>query len=303
MSKDTSVLQFSAVRFAEKARAMRWWWLGLPLVLGLAFAAVSMVTEDNYTAITVLSPNEEDSGGLGQLAGSLGGLAGLAGVDLGSMKTNNTQLAIELMRSRSFLYPFIERNELTKYLLAYEAYDADSGQVTFKDDVYRDGEWVREVEAPRTVIPEPWEAYGELLDRLTIVHDATKGIVTVELSYIDPSLAARWLQNLVTDINNVMRARESEQVSESIQYLSERAEQADYAELKTALYNLLQEQYKKDMLIAVKDDYVFEVVDPAQPPHFTDGLPALVWFVVGLMLAGFFLLVVNVLRSYELSER
>jgi len=303
MSKDTSVLQFSAARFLQQARAMRWWWLGLPLVLGIVFVGASLATDDDYTAVTVLSPNEEDSGGLGQLAGSLGGLAGLAGVDLGSMKTNNTQLAIELMRSRSFLYPFIERNDLTKYLLAYESYDKESGAVVFDNSLYQNGEWVREVEPPRTVIPEPWEAYGELLDRLTIVHDATKGIVTVELSYIAPDLAAQWLQNLVADINNVMRARESEQVSESIQYLSERAEQADYAELKTALYNLLQEQYKKDMLIAVKDDYVFEVVDPAEPPHFADGLPALLWFIVGVILAGFILLIVNILRSYELSER
>lgn len=303
MSTDTTVFQFSAAKFLRTLRAMRWWWLFLPLALGATLAIVSFSVEDDYTAVTILSPNEEDSGGLGQLAGSLGGLAGLAGVDLGSMKTNNTQLAIELMRSRSFLYSFIERNELAKYLLAYDYYDEDTGEVVFDSNLYKDGQWVRNVEPPRTVEPQPWEAYGELLDRLSIVHDATKGIVTVELSYIDPNLAAQWLKDLVNEINNVMRARESEQVSESIQYLSERAEQADYAELKTALYNLLQEQYKKDMLIAVKDDYVFEVVDPAQPPHFADGLPIALWFVVGFVLAGFVLLFINILRSYELSEQ
>lgn len=303
MSKDTAVLHFSASRFLRLMRTLRWWWLVLPLGLGLAFTAISLVMEDEYTAVTVLSPNQEEAGGLNQLAGSLGGLAGLAGVDLGSMKTSNTQLALELMRSRSFLYPFIEEYELAKYLLAAESYNEEKGKVVFDNSLYADGQWVRDVEAPRTVAPQPWEVYGELMDRLTIVHDTAKSIVTIELSYIDPTLAAYWLRAMVEDINEVMRARESEQVSKSIRYLQQRAEQANYAELKTALYNLLQEQYKQDMLIAVKDDYVFEVVDPAQPPHFADGLPAMVWFIIGVMLAGFVLLTITVLRSYEISDR
>jgi len=273
--------------------------LSIILGSGIVFAVGSLLIKDEYVSQTVLVPSEPNNNGLSNLGGSLGGLAGIAGIDLGSAGSNNLQVAIELLQSRAFLYEFIERYDLAPYLLAYDYYDRDSKEVKFDAELYQHGEWVRQVEPPRSKIPEAWEAYPELRERLSIINDTARGIVTVELTYIAPEIAQRWLRLMIKDINEQMRERERVRVSKSIDYLTAQAEQADYAELKTSLYNLLQEQFQKDMLIAVRDDYVFEIVDPPQLPVYPEGLPWAIWLLIGVIISSLVIFVTMILRSYE----
>ncbi|MGQ4276495.1 hypothetical protein ACQ5ES_05560 [Pseudidiomarina sp. E22-M8] len=274
-SNPQSLIVFSSSAFKQSVRALRLWWLFLPLVLALLFAAVKWLSDDEYEARTVLAPSEERSGGLTDMSAGLTGLAGLAGFDLGGGKINDTQMAVEVLKSRSFLYGFIERHELMPYLVT---------------------------DGTAEELEQSWRGYNELRERLAIEYDRAKGIVTLQLTYTDPVLAATWLTVMVNDINVYMRERERERVNQQITYLTNKADEIQQADVRESLYRLLQEQYNRAMLVEVNDDYVFETIDPAVPPHQPTGFSAMVWLVIGALLGLFAMVVVTLLRSYVRSN-
>ncbi|MCV5264094.1 hypothetical protein OFC55_41165, partial [Escherichia coli] len=72
-----------------------------------------------YRADALLSPAESSNGGgLSKLAGQFGGLASLAGVNLGSSDSSQTELAVQVMRSRKFIDSFVKNHDLLVPLMA-----------------------------------------------------------------------------------------------------------------------------------------------------------------------------------------
>ncbi|CAB0151180.1 hypothetical protein PSI9734_01593 [Pseudidiomarina piscicola] len=275
MSSKPSLVIFSSATFRRSIRDLRWWWLGLPLVLALSLAAIKWFSVEQFEAETVLAPSEERGGGLADMAGGIAGLAGLAGFNLSSGKINDTQMAVEVLKSRDFLHAFIERHGLMPLLLGDEASAEELQQV--------------------------WRGYNEFRERFVIEYDRAKGIVTLRMSDADAEAAASWLRLLVKDINIHMRERERARVEQQISYLTNKADEIQQADVRESLYRLLQEQYNRAMLVEVNDDYVFETIDPAVAPHQPKGLHAMTWLLVGALLGGFIMIVVTLLRSYVRS--
>lgn len=272
--KQENVIIFSGASFIASLRALRTWWVVLPLTLALIAAASKWLATTEYEAETVLAPSEERSAGLADMAGGLAGLAGLAGLDLNSGKVNDTQMAVEVLKSRSFLYNFIEEHELLPFLLDdFEALNEQEQQ-------------------------ELWRGYNELRKQLEVEYDRAKGIVTLRLTHREPEQAAQWLQQMVADINRYMRERERERVQQQINYLTSKAQEVQQADVQESLYRLLQEQYKRAMLVEVNDDYVFETIDPALTPHQPTGFTAVTWFVIGLVLGMIAMLLLTLLHGY-----
>lgn len=265
---------FSGAAFAESLRRLRKWWLLVPLALALLAGGIKWLTPTQYEAVTVLAPSEERAAGLADMAGGFAGLAGLAGLDLNSGKINDTQMAVEILKSRSFLYDFIDEHKLLPYLI-----ESDDEQPS-----------------------ELWRGYNELRKVLEIEYDRAKGIVTLRLTHGDPEQAAQWLRQMVADINVYMREREREQVNQRIGYLTQKAQEVQQADVQESLYRLLQEQYQRAMLVEVNDDYVFETIDPAIAPHQPAGFSALTWFVIGAIIGVFLMLLASMLHSYVRSN-
>ncbi|WP_411360701.1 GumC domain-containing protein [Pseudidiomarina salilacus] len=270
-TNQSSFVIFSSKAFFAGMRALRIYWVALPIVLALLFSGLKVWQGELYQATTVLAPSEERSGGLAEMTAGLAGLAGLAGIDLGGGKINDTQMAVEVMKSRQFLYAFIEQHGLLPYLLP----DADAAEQQ-----------------------QIWRGYNELREVLEIEYDRAKGIVTLRLTHANAELAATWLQQMVADINVFMRERERDRVQQQIAYLTETAENVKQADVQESLYRLLQEQYNRAMLVEVNDDYVFETIDPALAPHEPAGLKASIWAVVGVLLGLFLMTLITLFRSY-----
>lgn len=294
MNTDGQIVLFSSDLFLKRSKQLIYYWLALPLVLAILFGGIRMLSSTEYEAKTVLAPSEERTGGLAEMAGALGGLAGLAGIDLGAMKLNNTQMAVELMKSRSFIYQLIEENDLLPLLMAVEKWDEDTQEIIFDKDIYNSETktWVREVSPPQKQVPELWEGYEKFSSQFEVNYDRTTRIVTLSLEHQSPDIAAHWLELVVETINSVMRERESQNVEDQITYLNENITKAQQTEVRESLYYLLQEQYKRAMLVSVNEDYVFEMIDPPVSPHKPSGLSWKVWFIIGgfigtLMMFGF----------------
>jgi LPS O-antigen subunit length determinant protein (WzzB/FepE family) len=91
----------------------------------------------------------------------------------------------------------------------------------------------------------------------------------------------------VNELNAVMRQREIDEAEQSIKYLNEQLSSTDVQEIKTVMYDLIEEQTKNLMLANVRNEFVFQVVDPAPYPEMKSG-PKRVFIVLFAGLFGFF---------------
>lgn len=193
-----------------------------------------------YKSEALLSPVSEKKDGIGGLS-QLGGLASLAGVSLGGGSgVDKTALAIETLKSRDFLSKFIKANNLTKDL--------------FKNTT-------------NNVEPSIQQACAKLQSMITIISDNKTKMIRIAIENESPELARDWVTKLIAEINANMKQRDMEEAKKSIDYLNNQIPQTNLADIKSILFQLIEEQTKTMMLVNVRDEYIFKTVDPAIAPE------------------------------------
>ncbi|ENP8354941.1 LPS O-antigen length regulator [Vibrio sp. B513a] len=272
-------------------------WKGKWIILTITFLfAVSSVfyainIPNIYKADALLSPVESSSsGGLSKMAGQLGGLAALAGVNIGSGDTSQTQLAVQVIKSRQFIESFITKHKLLVPLMAAKDWNLKSNQLVIDKDIYDEGKslWLREPEGLRGSEPSLQEAYDVFLKEvMTISEDKDTGFYTISVKHFSPYVAKNWVNWLVRDINKVMRERTISESSQNLKYLNEQLQKTAVADMQSTFYKLIEEQTKSLMLAEVQEEFVFKVVDPAVVPELKDGPKRALICVLGTFLGAF----------------
>lgn len=141
-------------------------WITL-VISGFSFAIIALIWSINqpniYRAQAQLMPISEKQSSLGGLAGDLGGLAAVAGLSLGEGGDENAKLALELIKSRSFISEFIEENKLLVPIMAARNWEPATDTLFIDPEIYDvDNEkWVRTAPPSRHQIPSILEAYDE----------------------------------------------------------------------------------------------------------------------------------------------
>ncbi|MGB1290323.1 MAG: Wzz/FepE/Etk N-terminal domain-containing protein, partial [Porticoccaceae bacterium] len=87
-------------------------------VFALISVIVSLSLPNQYKASALLSPAQQQSGGLSGALGDLGGLAALAGVNIGGNDGGEAQIAQEIIVSWGFVEKFIQQNNLAVEVFA-----------------------------------------------------------------------------------------------------------------------------------------------------------------------------------------
>ncbi len=115
-----------------------------------------------YKSDALLAPAESSGGGgLSKMAGQLGGLAALAGVNLGAGEFSQTDLAVQVMKSRQFIEAFINAHDLLVPLMAAKGWDLGTNKLILDKDIYNSntGEWLRKPDGLRGAAPTAQEAF------------------------------------------------------------------------------------------------------------------------------------------------
>jgi len=277
------------------------------LIISVLFAASSVfyaLSQPNvYKASALLAPasSEGGAGGLAALAGQFGGLASMAGINLGGGSSDKTALALEVIKSRSFIENFIAKHDLLIPLMAAEKWDMASDSLVLDDDLYDqdNNKWIRDVSPPKKTIPSPWEAYVEFSELFSIAQDKTTGIVTIEIEYYSPTIAKQWLRWLITDVNEFMREQDEQEAQDSINYLKSKLDKIEVASMTTVFYQLIEEQTKNMMLTQVKVEYVLKTIDPPQVPDVKSGPKRALIVVLGFMLGGMLSALIVLVRYFS----
>ncbi|EJG2003335.1 LPS O-antigen length regulator [Vibrio parahaemolyticus] len=272
--------------------------------VGSVFYALSL--PNIYKADALLAPTESSGGGgLSKMAGQLGGLAALAGVNLGASESSQTDLAVQVMKSRQFIEAFINKHDLLVPLMAAKDWDLANNKLILDEELYNSstGEWLREPNGLRGAKPTAQEAFQVFnKEVLTISQDKeTSSLYTVSVKHYSPYIAQQWVNWLIEDINKVMRERTIAETSQNLAYLSSQLKKTAVADMQSTFYTLIEEQTKSLMLAEVQEEFVFKVVDPAVVPELKEGpqralIIGLSTF-IGLMFSVFFILVMYIARK------
>jgi uncharacterized protein involved in exopolysaccharide biosynthesis len=281
------------------------------IIISMLFAVASIyfaLSKPNiYKASAILAPaaSEGGAGGLGALAGQFGGLASMAGINLGGGGGDKTALALEIIKSRSFIEKFITKHDLLVPLMTAKNWDLATDTLILNEELYdvANKKWLREVKAPKKPEPSSWEAYKVFLGLVTVSQDKTSSMVNIDIEFYSPTIAKQWLTWLIKDINEFMREQDQIEAQASIDYLTEQLSEIEVATMETVFYQLIEEQTKNMMLTRVKKEYVLKTIDPAQVPDTKDKPKRALIVVLGTMLGGILSVLIVLIRYFSRKEK
>jgi uncharacterized protein involved in exopolysaccharide biosynthesis len=265
--EDTDVISFSSLF----KLFWRWKWLlvSITAIGGILSILYAKNQVDVYRAsIITVTPSEKSAGGMSALSGQLGGIAGLAGISLGGSDKSLKQIK-DLVMSRSFLQEFIERHQLMPNLIAVVDWDKTNNQLVYDPEIYNINtkSWVRSPPPGKSVIPTSWETYPILLTKINLQEQVKKDMFQLSVDHYSPHLAKKWVELLLSDINSFYRQRSQRETQQSIAYLQMALEKTEFANVKSTIYELLEEQIKSDMLSEVRQEFALETLSGAVLPE------------------------------------
>lgn len=255
--------------FSEIWRA-KIWLLGSAFLVAVIMAFYSLTLPNIYRSEALVTPVTDGAGGkLGNLAGQLGGLASIAGISLGKGDSNKSAIALEKLKSREFFFKFAEKQQILVPLMAAKDWQPENNQLLLDPDIYNadTGQWVRNVSWPKQQQPTLQEAHKVFLDNLVVTQDKASGMIKIAYHHVSPTVASNWVNALIADLNEEMRQRDISEAQSSITYLEQQVADTKITEIRTVLYQLIEEQTKTLMLANVKPEYMLETVDAAVVPE------------------------------------
>jgi len=232
---------------------MSYKWLIVAITLAttsLATAAAFIMTPIYRVEVLLAPVTDDKAGGLAALAGQFGGLASLAGIDIGGSGSDTGQ-SIAFLKSRAFTEEFVRDNNLLP-LLFYKKWDAD--KQAWKVEKLQD-------------MPTMWQAFDLFDKKIRFVSEDKKtGLVTLSIEWRDRELAAKWASELVQRINKTMRERAIAEAEKSLKFLNQELQKTSVVDVQQSIYKLIEGQTKTMMLANVREEYAFNVIDPAAIP-------------------------------------
>jgi LPS O-antigen subunit length determinant protein (WzzB/FepE family) len=279
--------------------------IAISFIFAVASILFALSKPNVYKASAILAPaSAEGSSGLAGLAGQFGGLASMAGINLGGSGGDKTALALEILKSRSFIETFISKHELLVPLMAGENWDMATDSLILNEKLYDsvNNKWMRNVKSPKKSEPSSWEAYQKLSQLMSISKDETTAMVTIEIEFYSPTLAKQWLNWLIADVNEFMREQDQKEAQDSIDYLTKQLENIQVTTMETVFYQLIEEQTKSMMLTQIKAEYILKTIDPAQVPDVKAGPKRALIVVLGTILGGMLSVLIVLIRYFSKND-
>lgn len=280
----------------------KWVIIAITFVFAVGSVAYALSLPDIYRTEVLLSPAEDEASSGGGLAGlgQLGGLASLAGVNVGGSSTVlQKDRALAIMRSRFFIKDFFNKYELVVPFMGTKPGEA-SGTVEIDPALYdeENQQWVREPSPAGNAIPSDEEVYEAFVELLEVAEDDLTGLVTISLEWYDPSQIKNWMSWLVEDINNYMREDDLTESQDAIAYLTEQLQKTSLVEMRSVFFNLIEEQTQNVMLADVREEYAFEIIDPAVIPEKKSAPGRALICILGTLLGGMLAVLFVLLKHY-----
>jgi uncharacterized protein involved in exopolysaccharide biosynthesis len=257
------------------------WFVGITAAAAVASVAVALLVPQKFLGeVVIVEAQQRRSGGASTaMLGNLGGLAGLAGIDLSALGESSAS-ARAVLNSRMLVEEFISRNNLLPILFS-DDWDATARKWTTAPDN----------------TPTLWLGVKQFIEDIReIEEDSVTGVIRVTAEWEDPELAAAWANGLVKLANQIVRTRDLTEAERSVAYLQSEITKTNILGLQQVLYSLIETEMQTIMLAKVKEEYAFEVIDPAVAPELRSFPHRALVAAIGTTLGGFIALMVILVR-------
>ena len=272
-------------RIRAKKKQYTAWLIGIPTIL---FALTFFITPQYTATISLATTEDEQSAGLSQIIGrQLGVLSNFAGLSaLGGRKSVEENLTI--VRSRVFLESFIEDHDLLPILYP-DIWDADANDwvepTWLRKILFEVSQFMGDQEQELTGKPSMPKAVEDMQLLQRVVLNVETQLVSVSLKLQEAGLAARILNMMIEDVNELIRQRKIKKTESAISFLNSELQNTTNADLRAAIVSLISLQLNEQMIASVSDDYAFKVLDPATPPLERSWPSRRLFLVLGLLAA------------------
>ncbi|MDA9676128.1 Wzz/FepE/Etk N-terminal domain-containing protein [Pseudomonadota bacterium] len=218
-------------------------------------------------ALLVAAENNEEA--LGSLMGGfsqIGSLFGSTGVAGGSI--DNSIIGQEVIRSRDFLYSYIEKRDLLVPLLAAKEWDVGDATFEINEEIYdlKNNQWLAYQNPSSLKSPIYYEAFIILEPLISVAQDRKTGLIKVNFDHPTPQLASQWLKWLIDDLNDYFRKDDSQEAEASVQYLTQAIQDNPVKQVDLVLTSLIEKQLNTLMLTNSKSGYVYKILDTPYEP-------------------------------------
>jgi len=226
--------------------------LGVVLACTLASTVLALVMTPVYRAEIQVAPvSEKDSNSrFAAQLGELGGLASLSGINTEQGGKKNESIAT--LRSRKFTEQFIKDEKLLPVLF-HDKWDAKNQR------------WIEADPEDIPTLEDAWELFNKKIRSLS--EDRKTGLVVLSIEWEDPDEAARWANELVRRVNEMLRKKAAKESETAIGYLREQLRKTSVVELQEVVNRLIESEMKEIILANITREYAFRVIDPAVVPE------------------------------------
>ncbi|MDA9762896.1 Wzz/FepE/Etk N-terminal domain-containing protein [Gammaproteobacteria bacterium] len=258
-------------------------------IFSLISIIYALMLPNIYQSQAMMMATEENEG-MGGVLQQYSGMASLAGISLPSESSSKTHEAIARIESFEFFSNSFLPHIKLEDLMAVKKWNQANNTLTYDASVF-DSEslqWVRKANPPRSIIPSSQEAYEEFNKIMGISLDKKTSFVTLSVDHQSPFIAQQWVAIVMEQIDQLMRDKDKQTATQSIEYLNSIAPNINYEEVKQTLSSLQQEQIKRLMMVEANNNYVFKVLDSPIVPEERSKPNRLLIVMLGSMLGMMF---------------
>lgn len=268
VSSNNSIKEIDLAHIVYTLWKSRWLILSFAVVASILSILYALSIQDFYRAEVLLTHNQKAGSSLsGQIPSEFAGLASIAGIGNQGSKIDMTSMAT--LTSKRFIIDFVDRHQLSDDLdilpLKQETGDAkaiDGAPSVAIKNAQRQG---------LAASSRDWAIYNAFMNVLDISIDSETGLITLAVELNSTEKAATWANQLVEDINSLLRQQEIDKAQRSIQYLESQLKNTQLVAMQQSIFQLIESQLKLVMLAKVDKEFAFKVIDPAISPSLKAG--------------------------------
>lgn len=281
--------------------------ISITLICAISSVFYAISLPNIYTSSAILTPasSSNENNSIGSSLSQYSSLANIAGVSLPSGTSGGTKLAVETIKSYSFLNHLISNfSFVAPGLMASQNYDELTKTLTFNPNIYDEvnDSWVRDAPKGKKKKPSYIEIHNSYMSALSVQEDLTTGFITITIQHISPEFAHKLTSLIIQEINSVIKKKDVEESIKAIDFLEKRLLQTNEAELRIKISALIYNHLNTLMMADVKDDYILEVIDPSYIAEERTSPARSIICIIGTLLGAILSSLFIILYHYNFSK-
>lgn len=269
----------------------KWKILSITIISAIITAFFVFSLPNYYRAEAVLSLSSSNK------AGNLGAFGSLLnGHTLHQDK--NLNIALEVLKTRSFIHFFLKKYNLYPEILAAKSWDEKNQEIVFDQSIYDSLKniWYLENGSVTKEVPSNKLAKDAFLDSLRISISEEKEVFSISFQHVSPILAKQVVELLIIELNEYIRNDIINRSNFKIQEVYELLNDSYTKNEQSVLLTLIEQENKKILLAKTDPEYIFKTIDPAVIPEIKDGPKRFIIILLGSALACFLTMVIYIIR-------